>query len=120
MTTPWNVLSRFSQLIEIDDKEAEKFLPLCVINLQRIKSQLREDADMSDVRITEAAAALTYYDYTVKLASKSEDFTSFRAGDITVSKTSSSLTENAEKIKKDALLELTPLMRDTNFIFLNV
>lgn len=120
MTTPWNVLSRFRQLLEIDDEEAEKYLPLCVVNLHRIKSQLRDDADMDDVRITEAAAALTYYDYTVRLSSINEDFTSFRAGDITVSKTTSSLTENAEKIKKSALLELTPLMRDTSFIFLNI
>ncbi|MBE6755942.1 MAG: hypothetical protein E7555_05755 [Ruminococcaceae bacterium] len=120
MTTPWNVLSRFRQLLEIFDEEAEQFLPLCVVNLHRIKSQLRDDVNEDDVRITEAAAALTYYDYTVRLSSTSEDFTSFRAGDITVSKTTSSLTENAEKIKRDALLELTPLMRDTNFVFLNV
>lgn len=120
MTTPWNVLSRFRQLLEISDEEAEKFLPLCVVNLHKIKTRLREDVDMDDVRITEAAAALTYYDYTVRLSSASEDFTSFKAGDITVSKTKSSLTENAEKIKKNALLELTPLMCDTSFIFLNI
>lgn len=120
MTTPWNVLSRFRQLIEIDDDEAENILPLCVVNLHRIRAQLRDGIDEDDIRITEAAAALTYYDYTVRLACASEDFTSFKAGDITVSKSTSSLTENAEKIKKDALLELTPLMRDTSFIFLNV
>ncbi len=120
MTTPWNVLSRFRQLIEIDDEEAEKLLPLCVVNLSRIKAQLRENVNGDDIRITEAAAALTYYDYTVRLSSEAQDFTSFKAGDITVSKTKSSLTENAEKLKKSALLELTPLMRDTSFIFLNV
>ncbi len=120
MTTQWNVLSRFRQFIEIDDEEAEKLLPLCVVNLHRILAQLSEKANPDDVRIAEAAAALTYYDYTVRLSSQSQDFTSFKAGDVTVSKTTSSLTENAEKIKKDALLELTPLMRDTNFIFLNV
>lgn len=120
MTTPWNVLSRFRQLIEIDDAEAEKALPLCVVNLSRIKAQLRKDINEDDIRITEAAAALTYYDYTVRLSSEVQDFTSFKAGDITVSKTKSSLTENAEKIKKDALLELTPLIQDTSFVFLNV
>lgn len=120
MTTSWNVLARFRQFIEIDDTEAEKLLPLCVVNLHRVNSQLRSDADPDDVRIAHAAAALTYYDYTVRLSSQTDDITSFKAGDITVSKTTSSLTENAEKMKKSALLELMPLMKDTNFVFLNV
>lgn len=120
MTTSWNVLSRFRQLINVDVLEAEKVLPLCVVNLQRIQAQLRSDADPDDIRITEAAAALTYYDYAVRLSAETDDVTSFKAGDITVNRTTSSLTENAEKIKKSALLELVPLMKDTNFIFLNV
>ena len=120
MTTPWNVLSRFRHLIEIDDTEAEKLLPLCVVNLSRIKSQLRRDVNEEDIRITQAAAALTYYDYAVRLTSEDEDFTSFKAGDVTVSKSKSSLTENAEKIKNDALTALAPLIQDTSFIFLNV
>ncbi len=120
MTTSWNVLARFRQFINLDDTEAEKLLPLCVVNLHRINAQLRDDVNTDDIRITEAAAALTYYDYTVRLSSETDDVTSFKAGDITVSKTTSSLTENAEKMKKDALLELAPLMKDTTFIFLNV
>ena len=120
MTTAWNVLARFRQFINISDEEAEKILPLCVVNLRRIQAQLRSDADANDIRIQEAAACLTYYDYTVRLSSETDDVTSFKAGDITVSKTTSSLTENAEKMKKDALLELTPLMKDTQFVFLNI
>lgn len=120
MTTSWNVLARFRQLVDIDDKEAEKLLPLCVVNLHRVNSQLREDVNSDDVRIAQAAAALTYYDYAVRLSFETDNVTSFKAGDITVSKTTTSLTENAEKLKKDALLELVPLMKDTNFVFLNV
>ncbi len=120
MTTSWNVLARFRQFVNIDDTEAEKQLPLCVVNLRRIQAQLRDDVNPDDVRIQEAAACLTYYDYAIRLSSETDDVTSFKAGDITVSKTTSSLTENAEKMKKNALLELTPLMKDTNFVFLNI
>lgn len=120
MTSQWNVLARFRQLIDIDDTEAEKVLPLCVVNLKRILAQLNDNVDPDDIRISEAAAALTYYDYTVRISAQTDEITSFKAGDITVSKTASSLTETAEKIKKDALLELVPLMKDTNFIFMNV
>lgn len=120
MTTQWNVLSRLKQLVELDKEEAEKLLPVCVVNLQRILAMVNEDADKDDVRITEAAAALSFYDYAIKLKNEVDNITSFKAGDITVSQTSNSLTENAEKIKKDALLELTPLIKDTSFIFMNV
>ena len=120
MTTSWNVLARFRQFINIDDEEAEKVLPLCVVNLRRIQAQLREDADPDDIRIQEAAACLTYYDYTVRLSHETDNVTSFKAGDITVSKTTLSLTEHAEKMKKDALLEIAPLMKDTSFVFLNI
>ncbi len=120
MTTGWNVLSRFRQLITTDDSEAEKILPLCIVNLQRITAVLSDKADEDDVRITEAAAALTYYDYALKLSSEFDNIESFKAGDITVSKTTHSLLESAETVKKNALLELTPLLCDTNFVFINV
>lgn len=120
MTTSWNVLARFRQFISIDDEEAEKQLPLCVVNLRRIQAQLRDDVNPDDIRIQEAAACLTYYDYAVNLSHQTDDVTSFRAGDITVSKTTSSLTENAEKMKKEALLEIVPLMKDTGFVFMNI
>ncbi|MBR3588284.1 MAG: hypothetical protein IKL16_01850 [Clostridia bacterium] len=120
MTTSWNVLSRFRQFVNLEEYEAEKILPLCVVNLQRIQAQLRDNVNPDDIRIQEAAACLTYYDYTVRLSSEADNVTSFKAGDITVSKTTSSLKEDAEKMKKDALLELTPLMKDTRFVFLNI
>lgn len=120
MTSQWNVLARFRQLIDIDDDKAEDILPLCVVNLKRILVQLNENADKDDIRIAEAAAALTYYDYAVKLNSQTDEVTSFKAGDVTVSKSVSTLTEAAEKIKSDALIELIPLMKDTNFVFMNI
>ncbi len=120
MTSQWKVLARFKQLAPIDEKEAEEILPLCVINHERIVKQLRSCDDKDDVRVINAAASLTYYDYALRVASQADTVTSFKAGDITVSKTISSITENAEKIKKDALIELTPLLKDTQFLFINI
>ncbi len=120
MKAQWKVLARFRQLIELSDEEAEEILPLCIVNLEKVLSQVKEDSTESDIRIIEAAAALTYYDYSIKISNQTDNITSFKAGDITVSQTATSLTENAEKMKKEAFLELTPLMRDTSFIFMNV
>ena len=120
MTSQWKVLARFRQLAPVDNEEAEKFLPLCIINLERILAQLSEKADKEDVRIIHAAAALTYYDYALKSSAEQDTLTSFKAGDITVSKSASTLTDSAEKIKQDALLEIVPLLKDTNFIFMNI
>ena len=51
MTSQWTVLARFKQLAPVDDAEAEEILPLCVVNLERILAQLREDANKNDIRI---------------------------------------------------------------------
>lgn len=120
MTSQWKVLARFKQLAPIDEKEAEEILPLCIINHERIVKQLRNEDDKDDVRVINASASLTYYDYALRCAAQADTVTSFKAGDITVSKSVSSITENAEKIKTDALLELAPLIKDTQFLFINI
>lgn len=120
MTSQWKVLARFKQLVPMDNEEAEKILPLCVINLERVIAQLSDNADKNDIRVINGAAALTYYDYVVRSSAEQDAVTSFKAGDITVSKTASSMTDSAQKIKTDAMLELVPLMKDTRFLFKNI
>ncbi len=120
MISQWNVLARFRQLTTIDDTEAENILPLCVVNLQRVMAVINEKADKNDIRIANAAAALTFYDYTLKQTAQTDNVTSFKAGDVTVSKTTANMMDTAETLKKDALFELTPIMKDTDFIFMNI
>lgn len=117
MINQWDVLKRLSQFISIDEEGAENALPLCVVNLKKIETMLRIDADKNDIRICEAAACMSYYDYTLRLSSEEDHITSFKAGDVSVSRTVKSLLEHATNLKNDALKALLPLLVDEGFVF---
>ena len=77
---------------------------------------LNDNADKNDCRITEAAAGMSYYDLAVKFAYDGRDsITHFKAGDVSVTNSSQSLIEIASQIKKDALKQLLPLIKDESF-----
>lgn len=117
MINQWNVLNRLCQFISIDEEEVENALPLCVVNMKKIEIKLREDADKNDIRICEAAACMSYYDYVLKLSSQEDNITSFKAGDVTITRSVKSLLEQATTLKNEALKELIPLLKDNNFVF---
>ena len=117
MINQWDVLNRLRQFIAIDEEGAENALPLCVVNLKKIETLLRDDADKDDIRICEAAACMSYYDYTLRLASEEENVTSFKAGDVTISRSVRSLIEYASTLKEEALKALIPLLKDDGFVF---
>ena len=121
MISPWNVLARLKHYIEIDSDTEDSALSVCVVNLETIMSKIKDTADKDDPRITQAAAAMSYYDFAVRFASDGNDgITSFKAGDVTLSRSSQSLIEIASDVKKHALEDIAPLMRDEDFCFLAV
>lgn len=118
MVSPWDVLDRLEQFIDIDESEKDTALAVCVINLGTVRAKLKKDIDLNDVRITQAAAAMSLYDLAVKSAADGKgDITSFKAGDVTVSRTNQSFIEYASKIKSEALSDLSPLLNDNEVYF---
>ena len=116
MVTAWNVLKRLEHFISYENDQKDKVLSVCVANLDKVFSTLNPKCDKNDCRITEAAAAMSYYDLAVKAATdNSEMTTSFKAGDVTVTKNRQSLIEIASGIKRDALYALAPLCSDDSF-----
>lgn len=116
MVTAWNVLKRLEHFMDFDTNEKDKALSVCVANLEKVLSKLKPDSDRSDCRITEAAAAMSYYDFAVRaVADNSEGVTSFKAGDVSVSKSHQSLIEIASDLRRDALGNLAPLCADSDF-----
>lgn len=126
MDNTWDVFDYLLSLTEIDDDEKEKTTNLCRMALLEINAQLKNGVDMSDIRIISAAACMAYYRLIVRRNEKceSERVSHFQAGDVTVTKeypdNAKQQLENAEKIMKDALLRLVPLMNDTSFEFRKV
>ena len=116
MITAWDVLKRLEHFIDIDSDEKGRALSICTTNLENVFSTLKDDCDKNDLRIKEAAAAMSFYDYALKVAGDgTECITSFKAGDVSVSKSSQSLIETASGFRRDALNAVAPLCRDDNF-----
>lgn len=116
MVTAWNVLKRLEHYISYDSNEESRYLSVCVANLEKVFSIIDENCDKNDYRITDAAAAMSYYDFAVRAATQDSSLlTSFKAGDVSIRKTRQSLIEVASKVKMDALRALAPLCKDDSF-----
>ena len=116
----WNVLESLKQITDLDEEGATAALPLCHSGLEEIKVRLRDDADPNDPRVISAAAALAFYKMTLRRIDSNEAVTSFKAGDVTVTKSPSAMLEGAVKIRDDALINILPLVKDEGFIFMRV
>ncbi len=104
----------------LDEKEAENALPLCSICLNEIRNRLREGADENDSRIASAAAALAFYRITIRNAADSQGTTSFKAGDVTVSRTPAAAVELAVTVRDEAFAAAADLIEDSSFVFRQV
>lgn len=122
--TAWEVKEYLGHLTEIEESEQEKTLELCRASLREIEAMLKPDADRNDVRIASAAASLAFYKITIKNSfSSSEDITSFKAGDVSITQDtggSSKQLERAEKLYSEALKSIIPLCTDNGFAFENI
>ncbi|MBQ3150670.1 MAG: hypothetical protein IJB86_05435 [Clostridia bacterium] len=114
----WTVLDSLRQITSLDDRGAvSKALPLCEAAANQIMRRIKHSADPEDPRLSRAAAAVAYYDLVLLLSSDEDGTTSFKAGDVTVSRSTSVMLERASLIKNEALIEALPLFRDDSFIF---
>ena len=120
MVSNYTVLNGLRQLITLDEKEAENALPLCSRCLDEIRKRLREGADENDSRIALCAAALTFYRIAIRNAADSQGTTSFKAGDVTVSRSPAAAIELAVKVRDEAFAAAADLIEDTGFVFRQV
>ncbi len=64
-----------------------------------------------------ACAGLALYNYSLLKSSSNEEFSSFKAGDVTISRSASSAFEGAVKFRDESLLSAVPYLTDVNFVF---
>ena len=112
MITAWNVLSMLKGLCTTDEESEEELLSLCSSALKTVENRLRDNADRSDMRIANAAAAVAFYNLTLKRA---DSVSSFKAGDISISNSFSDKLKLAQNLKDDAFCEIYPLFKDEGF-----
>ncbi len=95
-------------------------MPLCSAAAAELAARMKSNADCSDIRLINAAAASVNYRLCMKRLAGDEGVTSFKAGDVTVSISPSALVEKAEKEKSEAMLLALPLLSDEQFVFRQV
>lgn len=94
--------------------------PLCTAAAKELSHRIKPDADLTDSRLINAAAAQVNYRLCLRKLHSAQGMTSFKAGDVTVSVSPSVLLERAEKEKSEALLLALPLLNDDEFVFRQV
>lgn len=113
------VLERFITLTGMDEDTAIKWQWLCNDAIISIANRLKSNvnADESCGRLSAAAAALAFYNYTVL---KGDDkISSFKAGDVTIG-FSNSLSVDGLTLWQQAERSVADLLTDDSFIFKRV
>lgn len=117
----WEVTEALSLLCQTQEDEETVSL-VCQKALDEINAKLKPDADLTDPRITSAAAAQAFYNLSVKQCNSQseENLSGFKAGDLSISYDTVNYTQQleiAKELRDNAMKELTPLVRDCGFFF---
>ena len=120
MISRQTVLNHLRQLVTLDSKGAANALPLCEISLNEVISRLRTPDDANDLRVAKAAAGLAFYRYALRQLADGNGATSFKAGDVTVSRSPAATLEFAERVRDESLAQAADLLADTDFLFRQV
>ena len=115
------VAKKFLLLSGIDESELSKYLPLIRESIAYVKSILKEEVDVKENSALLTSACGTYAYYKWSLFYSQSDVSYFKAGDLTVSKSSESkVTERAYSLLKESLKEIARFTKSSDFYFKGV
>lgn len=113
----WSVLRCLCEISSVRDDETTDLLPLCRSALEELLQRLKSDADPEDFRVRRAAATEANYRWILRKLSEDDNVASFKAGDVTVTRSASLAVETAKRMQSEAYLAVLPLLQDDNFVF---
>ncbi len=117
MINVWSVSQMLEDTGVLTADEAKKATPFCLAACSALSPRLRDRKNEDNPAVIMACAGIALYNYTLSLGAGSEDFSSFKAGDVTISRSANATIENAEKFRDQALLSATPYLADVDFVF---
>lgn len=120
MISVWSVAKLLEDIGALTEEEVKKAMPICLSACAKLSKRLRDEKYCDEPAVINACAGIALYDYTLLKSSSSEDFSSFKAGDVTISRSSSSSFESAVKFRDNALLNATDYLTDVDFVFRTV
>lgn len=101
----------------LSPEEAEDAAVFCESACSQISNRLKNPAYANEPAVLTACAATALYRYTLSAAVGENSFSSFKAGDVTVSRTPSAAAEAAEMLRDEAMLAAADFLNDIDFAF---
>lgn len=120
MINSTSVYNRLCEITTLDAEGAAICLPLCAEAAAEISQKLSSTSYETDSSAIFAAAATAYYRYMLLRCMEDGGVTDFKAGDVTVTKSTQCVMEAAQRIKQEALIAVSPLLCDDGFVFRQV
>ena len=117
MINVWSVSQMLEDTGLLTADEAKKATPFCLAASTSLSPRLRDTKDEENPAVILACAGIALYNYTLSAGAGNEDFSSFKAGDVTISKSASATVEHAEKFRNEVLIAATPFLNDVDFVF---
>jgi len=112
------VLERFSIIAGLSIDQAAPWITICKESIEQIESKIKEGVDKQACsrRLSSAAAALSFYRYTMYKASGG-GLESFTAGDISIKNDKKTSLQIAFRVWRDARSSVADLLNDDEFVF---
>ncbi len=117
MVNVWAVSQLLEDVGVLSQDECKKAMPFCLSACTTISDRLKEPKFEDEPAVINACAGLALYNYTLLCSCSKDDFSSFKAGDITISRSASASYENAVKFRDEALISATKFLTDVDFVF---
>ncbi len=117
MINVWSVSQVLEDTGVLSTEDSKKAMPFCVSACANLSKRLKDVKYEDESAVINACAGIALYSYTLLQNSSSDDFSSFKAGDVTISKSPSAVIENAVKFRDEALLQASEYLTDVDFVF---
>lgn len=117
MINVWSVSQMLEDTGVLTPEDVKKAMPFCLSASARISKRLRDVKFEDEPAVINACAGIALYTYTLLQCGGGENFTSFKAGDVTISKSDSAILESAVKFRDEALIQASEYLTDVDFVF---
>lgn len=117
MINVWSVSQVLEDIGFLTSEDTKKAMPFCVSACAQLSKRLKDVKFEDEPAVINACAGMALYSYTLLQCSSNEDFSSFKAGDVTVSKSTSASIESAVKFRDEAMLQASEYLTDMDFVF---
>ena len=117
MVNVWSVSKVLEDTGILTEEESKKAMPFCLSACSQLSKRLKDIKYEDEPAVINACAGMALYNYSLLQCTSSENFSSFKAGDITISKSNNSGFESAVKFRDEALLQASEYLTDVDFVF---